>query len=144
MIYYIPGAKDTKKDSMPLLRVLKGVKFLPLYIDDVYNLPKLSSEDTLIGFSYGAVTSYLLALQNKEPLKHLVLCSLPPVVFHMKKPHAKKISVLVGTKEGSEMVEYAKKLSKKWSCSLTCPSASHNMTTKTYVDAVLKILQRGV
>ena len=30
MTYYIPGAKDPKKkDSMPLLRVLKGVKCLP-------------------------------------------------------------------------------------------------------------------
>ena len=140
MIYYVPGAKDTKKDSMPLLRVLKGVKFLPLYIDDVYNLPKLNKEDTLIGFSYGAVTAYLLALHNKVPLKHLILCSLPPVVFHMKKPKAEKISILVGTKEGVDMVVYAKKISKKWSCSLTYPSSSHNVTTKTYVNAILRIL----
>lgn len=141
MIYYIPGAKDTKKDSMPLLRVLKGVKFLPLYIDDVYHLPKLTSNDTLIGFSYGAATAYLLALQNKVPLKHLILCSLPPVVFHMKQPNAKKISILVGTKEGSDMVNYAKKLSKKWKCGLTRPISSHNIITKTYLKDLLKVLQ---
>ncbi len=141
MIYYIPGAKDTKKDSLPLLRVLKGVKFFPLYIDDVYNLPRLKTSDTLIGFSYGAVTAYLLALQSKVPLKHLVLCSLPPVVFHMKKPNAQKISIIVGTKEGKYMVGYAKKISKKWRCDLTRPVAAHNMTTKTYVKAVLKILE---
>ena len=126
---------------MPLLRVLKGVKFLPLYIDDVYDLPKLTAADTLIGFSYGAVTAYLLALQNKMPLKHLILCSVPPVIFHMKKPRAKKINILVGTKEGADMEEYAKKLAKKWSCDLTRFSASHNVTTKTYVQAILKTLQ---
>jgi predicted esterase len=140
MIYFIPGAGDTKKDYKPFLTALKKqkVQFLDLSLDDIYNLPTFSEDDVLIGHSVGAVLAYLIAI--KQPLKHLILCSPSPLIVKVQKTHAKKIDLLLGIDEDELMQWRGKVLSKKWDIEMISVAAGHNINAPEYIEAVAGLL----
>lgn len=132
MIYIIPGLEE-KKYNFP-----KYVKYLYLSIDDIFNLPKLPNDSTLIGFSIGAVIAYLISL--KSPVKKLILCSPSPIIVKYKKPKG-DIYVLSGNKEEIRMKKYAQTLAKKLGGILIKVNSGHKLTD-TYIRTILKILNK--
>lgn len=137
MIYFIPGAGETKKDYEPLFSALKKykIKFLDLHIDDVFELPAFSENDVIIGFSVGAVVAYL-AVCNKNlasRVGHLILCSPPPIIVRAKRPRATKISILIGKKEHQIMKTRGEVLAKKWKSTLALVKAGHDVNEEAYI-----------
>lgn len=140
MIYFIPGAGDTKKDYKPFLTAFKKqkIQFLDLSLDDIYNLPTFSKDDVLIGHSVGAVLAYLIAI--KQPIKHLILCSPSPLIVKITKPRAKKVTLLLGADEDDLMQWRGKVLSKKWGVRMISVAAGHDINAPHYIKAVAELL----
>lgn len=143
MIYFIPGAGEARKDYKPFFSALRKhkIKFLNLHIDDVFDLPVLSREDIVIGFSIGAVIAYLIACKGTNfSLKHLILCSPSPIIVRGKKPHAIKITILIGRKEHPIMRVRGRVLAKKWGVSITLVDAGHDINRLPYIEKIDSLL----
>jgi len=181
-IYFIPGWGETKKfkHSEKLIKALeKKFKVIPVqYISKWGTLPsqnikiildqieKPSSRDICIGFSIGALYTFILS--RKIKFKKIILCSISPFLendldAYPKKEVSKMVSheevkefkktkyvkpksltvYICGSKENKEVIYKTKWLAKKFESKLIIVKNTDHELSEGYIKAIEKAIDKN-
>lgn len=187
IVFIIPGYSESKKNNPAYTKIagyFKTKGIFPVIVDidwkhktmsdyvkqfkNIYTKNKKSAEIYFLGFSYGAMISFISSVELKPKIQ--ILCSLSPyfkedfpyirewwkryvgqarladfnkISFNVlaKKVSAKTI-IMIGSKEGSEVDRRAKNANNKIKNSqlIIIPKAKHKIRQDEYLAEIKKVI----